>query len=317
MIDDLNFYRESQRWVVEQHLALSPSQRSALRDYLSWNLQPQNRQYRYDYFTSNCSTRVRDALDRVLGGALRRQLEAQAAGTTYRAEAVRLIAPEPTLAALMDLALGPRADRPLNQWQLSFIPMQLMQALRGVQVTGPDGTEAPLVSAEEQLLPDGQQVPPAQPPDLRLPFAVAGLVFAGLLLALASRRPHKAARIAFAAFAAAFSLACGLVGLLFVALWTLTQHWAGWDNENLLLFDPLCVLLVPASVGAAWSNWRPGRRQCGLAGAVALLAAASLVLRLEPRLFQANTAWIALLLPPHLALLFCLRRAARRPALAV
>jgi hypothetical protein len=43
----------------------------ALREFLEWNWLPQNRDYLYDYFRDNCSTRVRDALDRVLGGALR------------------------------------------------------------------------------------------------------------------------------------------------------------------------------------------------------------------------------------------------------
>jgi hypothetical protein len=34
-------------------------------------MQPEHRVYRYDYFRDNCSTRIRDALDRVTGGALR------------------------------------------------------------------------------------------------------------------------------------------------------------------------------------------------------------------------------------------------------
>ena len=40
-------------------------------EFLEWNERPENRFYHYDYYRDNCSTRVRDALDRALGGAIR------------------------------------------------------------------------------------------------------------------------------------------------------------------------------------------------------------------------------------------------------
>ena len=36
------------------------------------NLLRQNRNYRYDHLDDNCSTRVRDLIDRITGGSLRR-----------------------------------------------------------------------------------------------------------------------------------------------------------------------------------------------------------------------------------------------------
>ena len=57
-----------QRSVWQQELNLTPAQRLALRDFLEWNARKENRFYRYDYYRDNCSTRVRDAIDRVLGG---------------------------------------------------------------------------------------------------------------------------------------------------------------------------------------------------------------------------------------------------------
>src|SRR6185312_13549245 len=72
--DEFPQYREEGRWIVEQDLNLTPAQRAKLRDYLDWNARPENAQYRYDYFTANCATRVRDALDAALGGAIHAQL---------------------------------------------------------------------------------------------------------------------------------------------------------------------------------------------------------------------------------------------------
>src|SRR3546814_9894858 len=43
--------------------------------------------------------------------------------------------------------------------------------------------------------------------------------------------------------------------------WGLTAHWAIWANHNLLLLDPLCLLLVPAWLMSARATWRPRRWQ--------------------------------------------------------
>ena len=46
----------------------TPIEKAALLEYLQWNAQDAHKYYRYDYYRDNCSTRVRDALDRVLRG---------------------------------------------------------------------------------------------------------------------------------------------------------------------------------------------------------------------------------------------------------
>jgi len=148
---DLAWYREEGRAVLEQELQLTPAQRLALRDFLQWNLRPENAKYDYEYFTSNCSTKVRDALDRALGGAIRRSLETRSRGYTYRLQADSLLAPIPALMLPMDLGLGPNADRRLSFWDESFIPAEFAQHIAQVQVDGADGRPQPLVGATRVL----------------------------------------------------------------------------------------------------------------------------------------------------------------------
>src|SRR6185312_9945377 len=66
--DDIQEYSGEGRSITDQHLDLTPAQRAALRDFLVWNVQPEHSRYRYRYFADNCTTRVRDALDKVLDG---------------------------------------------------------------------------------------------------------------------------------------------------------------------------------------------------------------------------------------------------------
>ena len=301
---DLDIYRHEGRWVQEQKLNLSPAQRVALSDFLEWNARPENMHYRYDYFLSNCSTKVRDALDQVLGGALRRQLQAVMTPYSYRYDAVRLISPDLFAGLGMDLALGPNGDKPLNQLQESFVPMVLMQELRQAKIKDAQGQEQPLVSGEVRLLQSRVPDDPAQPPDWRLPFLLIGLALAGLLLLLNRLRGTFAARLGFALLASAWALACATGGLILLAAWTLTQHWAIWHNENLLLLNPLSLLLLPMWLLSMRTQWWPRQWAYRLTWIITLLAALAPLLRLLPGCYQGNLAWILLLLPPHLALLF-------------
>ena len=83
--------------------------------FLEWNALPENAEYRYDYFSDNCSTRVRDAIDRVVGGTLRQSAEAVLTSRSYRFEVGRLMAPEP---ALIDLPL-----HGLSEAQVAQLPL--------------------------------------------------------------------------------------------------------------------------------------------------------------------------------------------------
>src|SRR5262245_21822070 len=57
-------YQADNRSIDSQEMNLTPEQRRDLKRSLEVNALPENRSYLYDYFWDNCSTRVRDALDR-------------------------------------------------------------------------------------------------------------------------------------------------------------------------------------------------------------------------------------------------------------
>lgn len=308
----LRSYGAEGRWIFEQRLALTREQRAKLAEFLAWNAAPPNREYRYDYFLANCSTRVRDALDLVLGAQLREQLVHKPVAATYRSEVLRLMAPELALALGVDLALGPRVDVPLNAWQQSFIPMALMEQLRSARVLDEDGRERALVAQEGWLL-QAESAAPAQPPALMLPFALTGLLLAAALLLLDGRR-NRLARALFALAFTLLALAGGLGGLVMASGWAFTEHWGMRANQNLLLLDPLWLLLI-AALPALGHNRRPGGWSVAAATLMALGGVAALLLKLWPdALRQHNLHWIALWLPLQLAIATILwrRRAAWR-----
>lgn len=300
--DDLAIYAAQGRFVVEQRLRFTPDQARALAAFLEWNRRPENIHYRYEYFTSNCSTKVRDALDEALGGALRAQLASPSRGYTFRLLTAALTSPQPLLMGVLDAGLGPYADRRLSFWDDSFIPMRLMAHLREVRVPGTDGGMLPLVAAERVLAPARLRAPPELPPDLRWPFLGAGVALAAVLLALARRRHARWARRGFATLAVALALACALGGLVMLGLWGFTAHESAWRNENLFVFSPLCLLLVPTWWRASASNWSPSASARAITLLVSVLAGFGLFAKVLPWFVQSNVAWLLLLLPVHFAL---------------
>ncbi|MGH8172564.1 MAG: DUF4105 domain-containing protein [Rhodanobacteraceae bacterium] len=298
--DDLAMYREESRSITEQHLAFTPEQARALRDFLIWNTRPENAFYRYDYYVANCSTRVRDALDQALGGLIKRDTEGRSRGYTYRMDSLRLMAAEPLLMLGIDLGLGPYADQRIDFWRESFVPGVLQRALAEVKTTNADGTPKPLIEAENILERGTVAEPPELPPDLRLPFLIAGSALALAIFALARSRV-RGARAPVAIFAMLFELFCGLGGIVLLFLWFGTAHESAWRNENLLLLNPLCLLLIPAA--ATWLRVRPraSRWRTRIAWLVALIAAFALFSKILPWFAQANLHWILLFLPIHLA----------------
>jgi len=290
--EDLSSYRDKGRGVSVQWLDLDDGQARRLAQALAVNARPENARYRYDYFADNCSTRVRDAIDRALDGRLKQQLVGRSLGNTYRSESVRLAWPAKWMALGFHLGMSGYGDRPLTRWEEAFIPMRLRDSLR--EAKRADGR--PLVASEQALLPHLLSMPPEEMPRWRLPALFTGI---GLALAVAwagRRRPRI-----LAALALPFWLVVALTGLFMLYLWCCTAHVAGHGNQNILLFSPLSLLLLPGG----WQLMRgraPSKRFHLLVWAVAGSAAIAGFLKFLPFLPQENVEWVLLLLPIHLAL---------------
>jgi hypothetical protein len=317
--EEVAAYTYYDRSILVQRLNLTPEQRASLREFLEWNWLPANRDYRYDYFRDNCATRIRDALDRVVGGAIGDQLRSIPTGTSYRSHSLRLTAASLPVYAGLLLGLGQPTDRPIDAWEEGFIPMELGRHLASVQVRDQDGSAAPLV-LEERVLHQARRPPPADaPPERTAGFLLAGILL-GAPLALLGRHARTSRRAAFGlAVAISFwGVVTGFFGVILTLLWTATSHVDSYVNLNLLQVNPLGLLLAGAAPLAVL------RRASGRSHAVARLAwpaavtlaalsVAGLLLRLLPAITQQNGPITALALPLHLGVVLALWQALSGP----
>lgn len=295
--DDLALYREEGRGVFVQWLDLTDSQARGLAEALALNARPENAYYRYDYFKDNCSTRVRDAIDRALEGGLRRQVEGRSRGLTWRSEALRLASPAPWMWLGFDLGLGPAADQPMSVWEQGFVPRRLSDTLEQVH----NGRGRPLVRQRQDILPHLIAPEPHGRPQRWWLWGMWGLAIGAGAAWLGRRRPRLLAALAMPVW-----MLAGTVGALLLFLWLGTEHRMAWGNHNLFLLNPLAWVALPG----AWQVWRgraPGSWFARVLGAIAIVAAIGLLAHWLPARPQLNAHWIALLLPIHAALAWAFR----------
>jgi hypothetical protein len=315
LADKLALYRSRTVWADE--LALTPDQEVALIAAMVENAQPENLQYIYDYYEDNCSTRVRDMLDRddVLGGLLFAGVEGQETDRSWRWHTLRLLQGQPWAYYGIHIAFGQPADRAIDRWEEAFLPLKLRDMVRGTDV--PDGTGGMRsLVVREQLLFDAGALPPDRKPSWLLPAALIGLGLGGGFLLLGGwARGAAAGRVILGATSLVTSGLLGVAGTVMLGLWFFTDHDPAAWNEGVLQATPfhliLALLVVPLLIGR-----RPGPTAVRIARWLSALALFGLVLKVLPVFSQANLELLALTIPIQLGLAGALARAALPPPTA-
>lgn len=308
-------YGEQGRSLLASELELTPAQRLALVTALRDNALPEHRYYRYDYYRDNCATRVRDALDRVLAGAVHAHGR-EPARMSYRDHTLRLVASDPKLYVGLDLAIGRQTDAPITLWDEAFLPERLHDLFAKTTTTR-DGRVFPLIRSERALLASELPPPRATPPSWFGFYLGVGL-FLGAALALLGKeaRTSTRAKWTLATITIALAIPLGLLGSAITYLTFFSAHSAAASNYDVLLVPPWTLALPIAAVAhsreKAWAT-RLARFAVDSALATTLLA---LLIRLCQPHAQANSQDLAFALPLWLGAVMAARSFERRPLLS-
>ncbi len=224
----VQLYEQRDRSVWRQRLPLNPAQARALATALAENAREEHKFYVYHHFRDNCSTRLRDHLDRAFGGALSRN--AAPTGNTYRSLGRLGLADVTSILVASDFLVGRGADKELNEYERMFLPRYLRQ---GVQ----DRLGVP---PEVIYLRKGPPMPHEVQSGRGLVVGVS-LGFALLLIAIGRRRPRMAQRMA--------ALLLGGLGLV---VWGVAL--ASTIPE--LTYNEVLAVLVPFDLGLLFLDGR-------------------------------------------------------------
>lgn len=248
---ELAYYQWRDRSVRAQRLDFDTATVRRLTDWLDERVAPEHRNFRYDYYLNNCSTRIRDALDFALDGALRTATEAMPAKQDFRAHTRRLIRPDPLFYLGIQTALGPSVDRSISRWDEMFLPEVVAETVAELRIPLDTATPGPLVTDDQWLHRSERPAPDAFP---AFPWAlVLGLLSGASLLLLVPwwAFQRRGLRLIGWRLWLLFNV---LSGGLLLFLWIGTDHLVTAANQNLLLLNPLWILLWRAR-GCRLERW--------------------------------------------------------------
>ncbi len=234
----LRGYQEENRWVKEQVLDLKNEQVQQVFDFLENNAKPENMAYKYDFFYDNCSTKMMDVLEQVLGSDLVFDPNFEEGKYTHRQLIQMYLGELPWSDFGIDLALGSVIDREIPSKAYMFLPDYVLQ---GVDASGikESGIIKPLVKETNTIL---DSKPLINKGWSITPFWVFTILAVAVILIsirdFKKRRRNKL--LDYILF-----LSTGITGLVILLLWFATDHSATANNLNILwAFAPNLVFAL-------------------------------------------------------------------------
>lgn len=247
--DMVAWYKNDFGGIELRQLNLTPDQIARLEARVAHDCLPENAAYAYHHFHNNCSTKIRDILDDLLGGTLAAATKEAPAGRSLRNLIDSSMARWQfaiTRWAVFGL-LNWEIDAPATRWEQMFLPFYLSEELDNLSQPALPGNP-PLVM-QRSLVVGAQQGPPT------LPTSTFGTLFALslLLLSLApALLPDRWARKLSGALLAGAGAIGGFYGIILVFSWCVSPYPETTATMTLLVLHPLHWFLVPAGVGV----WR-------------------------------------------------------------
>lgn len=246
----LNAYIRENRTFVEQELDLTYGQKTKIFNALLKNAQPENREYKYDFFFDNCATRMRDVLKKSLGDDLNYNAGYAPEQYTFRALIQQRLDRNTWGSLGIDICLGAVIDQTATEWQHQYLPEYVHDAAAMATIFH-NNNEKPLVKNKTVVF-NANGSNKLKPFFLLTPLAVFGVI--GLFILGITYRDYKRKKRSGWLDAILFFIT-GLVGSLLLLLWIATDHTATANNYNLLWAFPLNLLFFSLISRSKVKKW--------------------------------------------------------------
>ena len=219
----IDHYIQHNRFIHNQKLNLTTPQKQKLFEYLLWNVQIENRSYRYDYFYDNCATRIRDVIVKVFGDSVKFDDSYITTDYSIRDLTDIYLRYQPWGDLGIDICLGLPMDKRASAYEYMFLPDYIESSFDRASING-----LPIVKSKSNVY---ESVKEDYHRSLFHPMNVFILVaVVAIALTVYDLKRKKLSTW----FDAVLFGATGAVGLLLFLLWVATDHKAAANNFNLL-----------------------------------------------------------------------------------
>ncbi len=233
----LSEYKYFKRGVTEQVLSLSCQEKEQFISALYENAKEENKYYRYDFNYDNCTTRLRDMLEKATGQPLQTANILPAPHTTFRDMIHEYLdrGYHDWSKLGIDILLGSPLDKRVTNREAMFLPDYLMMAFDSASLRG------------QLLVIEKNEILPVAAPEKTKPFFTPFVAFAILWVIIVVMTLIKTplTHSFFRVFDPLFFTFCGLLGAFLLFMWFGTEHAMAKYNFNLLWALPTHLVAGP------------------------------------------------------------------------
>lgn len=224
-------YYFDQRGVSEQELNLNCEEKHRFQQYIFHNMEGENRFYKYDFFYDNCTTRLRDMVEKLTNKSYSTGNIPQANHLSFRSALHYYLdkGNMPWSKLGIDILLGTSADKEMTTREAMFLPDFLESSLDHANYN-----KLPLVKEKatilKQLLPSGDSA-------MQIPlFIFSTFAVFIFIIGLFKNKFFKTLTTVFDYILFFF---VGTLGAVLMFMWFGTDHTVMGKNLNLLWAWPL------------------------------------------------------------------------------
>ena len=239
-VDDFeNFvyqYQYEKRGITEQELNLTCNEKNNLYNALIENSKEENKYYKYDFVYDNCTTRLRDIVEKETNEKLVTKNIRPYEGVSFRNLIHEYLDRGNQYWSKfgIDMVLGTPLDKEITNQEAMFLPDYLLYAFDSTTKNG-----KPLVQQKKELIPpliDYGNKP------IFTPLVIFTILM--LLVLIASFMTNKKIQAILTIFDFIFFLVCGLIGVLILFMWFGTEHQTAKNNFNIWWALPLHAVMA-------------------------------------------------------------------------
>ena len=245
-----NFYRSyvnQSRQIIEQKLNLSEYKKRVLVNKLITNSKEENKDYEYNYFENNCSTKIGDIFNELLEEEIRNEginLD-NINSNSYRKLVYQHVVPNSWAALGIDICLGSVIDKNITDQDELFLPYNLklyFDKLGNSNIKNGDLVETSILFGEYISYKETAFSP-----------LYVLLIISLIIIVITFLDYLRITRSVFLDII--ILLATGLVGLLLAYLCFFSNHIASAWNYNLLWAIPFNLILLFQLVKKKSNRW--------------------------------------------------------------
>jgi hypothetical protein len=233
----LESYFFEQRYVYSQRINIDASEVRMLVGLINENMKPENVKYRYDFFYDDCTTRIRDLLEKAIGENLKYPPEEKGKLPSFRDMVGKYQSPYPWYKFGVDLIMGSTADKKVSFRDRMFLPLDMMEELSKTHVYR-SGKMIPLLQNPVVLV--DIESPVVKKMFLVSPPVVFTLVIILVLILTALTKSRKIIKIMDLIIYLVFSV----LSVLMIFFNFFTDHQQMRLNLNIIWLNPLIIVCL-------------------------------------------------------------------------